>query len=204
MSFVNIDINFSLDSPDDFWIMNPQLRYYPPYSELYDRDKSENHSYSSRAMWVINFMQNPDEKENLFFRQSEQQRKEMLSATLAKDLNWQDDLFKKCYSSFPIDCMTSLKRNLSDLMKSLQKNIELIGNTALTLDKTEVKTDPKNGKDYALQIKGTAKQVTDIQKNIKALMQAIDGLMKKYVAEKSTLKAEGGAKISKGEQKVFW
>lgn len=204
MGFVNINTNFSIDSPDNFWVQNPQMIYFEPYSELYNSDVSPNHSHSSRTMWVINFMQNPDDKENIFYRMSYENRKNTLSKTFHPELDWEDELFNKCYNSFPRDSMDSIKRSLKTIADSFDKNTRLIASTELTLDKTEVKIDPNSGKEYAINIKGTSSQILKIQKDINVIMERFEKIYDKYVSNKSKTKAVGNATISKGESGGFW
>jgi len=203
MGFVNINTNFSIDSPDNFWVQNPQMIYFEPYSELYNSDVSPNHSHSSRTMWVINFMQNPDESENIFYRLGLKERKQMLTNMLCPELDWEDAVFKKCFDSFPIHCMSSVKRNLKIASESLVKTTVLIGDTELTLDESHIEIDER-GKKYVVNIKGTAPQIMKLQKDFNVILERFDKLAEKYITEKSKIRVQGGGRISKGESDTFW
>lgn len=203
MGFVTINTNFTLESPDNFWVQNPQMIFFAPYDELYNMDKSKNHSHSSRTMWVINFMQNPDDVENIFYRLPIEDRKEMLSSTFHKKLDWEDPVFKKCYNAFPTHCMSSIKRNLKIASESLGKTTELISETELTLDESIIKMDDR-GKEYVLNIKGTAPQIMKLQKDFNIILERFDKLADKYITEKSKTRVQGGGRITKGESSDFW
>lgn len=57
MSIVN---NFSTDA--NFWDANPMLKLPLPFKELYDEDKSKNKNKSSRIMWAIALVYDPESK----------------------------------------------------------------------------------------------------------------------------------------------
>ena len=69
MSLVKVQFNGGNFNPDEnFWELNQQLRFYSPYSKLYNRDKSKNKKTSSLEMWCITFMCHPDQDVNIFYR----------------------------------------------------------------------------------------------------------------------------------------
>ena len=74
MSLVNESIQYE---NKNFWEVNPQLVYIPPFSELYNKDKSKNKEKSSKNMWCIFFMSDPDEDKNKFYRIPEKERLEI-------------------------------------------------------------------------------------------------------------------------------
>lgn len=52
----------------NFWELNPQLIYLQPFSDLYNADTSKDHLDSSKDMWCVLWMVDPDEDVNKFYR----------------------------------------------------------------------------------------------------------------------------------------
>ena len=63
-----IKINYRiLDQATNFWEVNPQFKIYYPFHLLYDKDKSKDKDFSSRQMWTVFFMCDPDEHDNIIY-----------------------------------------------------------------------------------------------------------------------------------------
>ena len=184
-----------MDALNRFWELNPQLIYVNPISSLYRWDTSLNREVSSRIMWYINFMQNPDEEDNVFYRFDIDQRKSMLIENFNIDEDLLDiDVVKEVYNNFSILCMTSIKRALKVELDSINKRKKLMEETELTLDETVI----ENGK--SIIIKGTASQINNLQKDFIKIMDNYEKVQAKYNTEKASLQAKGGQYIPKGER----
>lgn len=189
-NFVNIGNG---DPDQNWWELNPWMKYFKPYNEVYEKVKE-----SSKWMWVIFFLCDPDEEQNKYYRMTEKERIEMLSETYLKKHNWNDPLFVKCKQSYPFDCMSAVKRAYKQEKDQLVKRAQLIADTELTLDHTDV----VEGK--MVTIKGTATQINTLQKDALKVYENYEKIEAKFIAEKETIKAKGGARISKGEKKGFF
>ena len=199
MSFVNIPIDFAeFDPTVNIWTLNPQLRFYKPYSTLYDQDDSEGKMYSSMQMWVVFFMCHPNEDENIFFRMSEKEKKKMLSETYFKDGDWSDPVFKNCLESYPQDCMTAIQRAYATEVDQLKKRAKLMEETELTLDHTLFDDAGK-----AVNIKGTATQINTLQKDALRVYENYDKIKQKYIQEQEEMTAHG-AKLKDVEKGGMW
>jgi len=174
-NFVNIGNG---DPDQDWWELNPWMKYYKPYSEVYEKAKE-----SSKWMWVIFFLCDPDEEQNKYYRMTEKERIEMLSETYLKKHNWNDPLFVKCKLSYPFDCMSAVKRAYKQEKDQLVKRAQLIADTELTLDHTDV----VEGK--TVTIKGTATQINTLQKDALKVYENYEKIEAKFIAEKETIKA---------------
>lgn len=201
---IRVDLEkFKLDSPDHFWEQNPQFRFLDPYSELYENDNSDNHSYSSKAMWVIVFMLSPDEDDNLFYRRSEEARKEAL-IKFHPDLNWEEKTFLECYNSFPQDCLSTVEREIKKAERTIQDRVDLINDTEWTLDETQVRVNQKTGKNETVLIKGTAGQLDTLQRNLPKAIEVLEQLKQRYAKEKAERKGRGKLHIHEGQTSKFW
>lgn len=194
-----IKINYRiLDQATNFWENNPQFKIYSPFSLLYEKDKSKNKEFSSRQMWTIFFMCDPDEDDNIFYRITSNERKVMLSETFVKDLDWDDPTFVKCLESYPIECMTAVQRAYAEEKNQLQKRAKLISDTELTLDSTEFLGDK------VIVVKGTATQINMLQKDSLSIYQKYQKIEEEFIKEKQSLRAKGGSKLTKSEKGDLW
>ncbi len=172
----------------DFWEVNPLFNLYPPFNKLKDEKDS------SKLMWFIVLMQYPDEEVNIFFRISEEERRKILEENLIRP-DYSDQVFDQCYNAFPFECLTAVQRALKEETEVLVKRSRLIRDTELTLDSTD-----ENGK----PLKGTATQINTLQKDAPKVYEQYEKLKERFIAEKQSMKAKGGAKLSKTEQGQFW
>lgn len=204
MQTIRVDIDkFKMDSPENFWEMNPQFAFIPPYSELKDADTSNNHSYSSRTMWVIVFMLSPDEEENLFYRRPVEERIEILKKFHPK-LDWNEPIFKKCLKHFPEDCLTNVEREIIKAEKTIQDRVDLINSTEWTLDSTEIVRNEKTGQPMSLLVKGTALQLNTLQKDLEKAIKSLEQLKVKYNKEKIERRTKGKKFVHAGQNNDFW
>lgn len=194
-----IKINYKiLDQATNFWEVNPQFKIYAPFHLLYDKDKSKTKEYSSRQMWTVFFMCDPDEHDNMFYRMAFNERKKMLSDTFVKDLDWEDTTFIKCMEAYPIECMTAVQRAYAEEKNQLQKRAKLISDTELTLDTTEYLGDK------VIVVKGTATQINMLQKDSLSIYQKYQKIEDEFIKDKQSVRAKGGSKLTKSEKGELW
>lgn len=172
----------------DFWEINPLFNLYPPFNKL------KKHKDSSKLMWFIVLMQYPDEETNIFFRISENERRQILEENLIKP-NYDDPVFEECYLRFPFECLTAVQRALKEETEVLVRRAKLIHDTDLTLDSTD-----ENGK----PIKGTATQINMLQKDAPKVYEQYEKLKERFIAEKQSMKGKGGVKLTQTEKGNFW
>lgn len=178
MAYVKINKNFSIDQ--NFWELNRQMEIIPPYSRVHAIDGGGYES--SKIMWVVFFLSDPDREENRFADMGYEKAKEALSETYAKEFNWDDPLFLECLESYPYDCLNSTARSIKEL-KDLTKRISTkLKNSEITFDRTV------NGKKEV----GTINQITRSLKDMTKLYEDFEALEEKYLEEKSTSEVFGG------------
>ena len=102
MSLINESIQYE---NKNFWEVNPQLVYIPPFSELYNKDKSKNKEKSSKNMWRIFFMSDPDEDKNKFYRIPEKERLEMLKEVFHPDFDTEKEMVQLCINKYSYICL---------------------------------------------------------------------------------------------------
>jgi len=196
-------INKPHNPEDNFWELNPQMKYYKPFNKLYERDKSEDKIYSSKEMHVIFFMCDPDEDLNIYYRMSDADRLSMLKETYCPEVDLEDEVFLECLEAYPFEMLDAVERALKIEKDQLKKRTKLIENTELTLDRTEIVEDGRGGQ-KTVTIKGTASQINTLQKDFPKIMQQYEEVEQKFLKNKEVAKVRGGSKLSKAEKKDFW
>lgn len=122
-SFINIKKTF--DPTINYWELNPHLVYLKPYSVLYNEDKSKNKEESSKTMWCVTWMIDPDEDTNKYFRLPEDQRIEVCKE-FQPLFDYNSDLIQEICIAYPEDCLTIIERSLRDTKEFIRKRDKFI------------------------------------------------------------------------------
>ena len=182
----------------NFWKLNPQLQFIKPFDKLYNIDDSLNKQESSKTMWCIVFMSDPDEETNKFFRIPHAERYEMLKETFHSLFDLEEEYTKACYEAYPEMCLTSAQRALKDEKEMLMKRATFIKEQEYTLDKYELV--PMGQRMVRVTLPGTAKQLDTMHKATKSIMDNFKIIESVFFAEKSKAQLKGNRQESKGEK----
>lgn len=199
---VNIDPG-AFDIEDDFWEMNPQLKYYPVFKDLYDEDSSAKKKHSSKVMWCLWMLKDPHPK-NKVFHQSTEDQKEVINA-FYKKFPWKRlEELEAVYSRY---CLSRPKRDFIEMMETLTKRKEFLKSAEYHFDRPffdgvtgEVLRD---GRGNVVMQKGTAKDLDVIHKNTleisnryekaeKIFVQSVGRSSNIYGNREKTLRESGG------------
>lgn len=192
----HLKLNGDLDHRLDFWDLHPQYQIYDPFSKLFKEIKDN--TLSSNMMWAIVYMLYPDEDENIFYKTEEETRRQMLQENLLPEEHWDNELFVECYEAFPYESMTAVERALAEEKKALRKRAQLIKDTELTLDQTQI----INNK--TIIVKGTATQINTLQKDALKVYENYEKIEIKFNKEKAKSIKKGGGKIFKSQNSGMW
>lgn len=180
-TFINIKKEFKPDQ--NFWELNPHLRFLNPFSKLYSEDDSKNKNTSSKTMWCIFYLSEPDEDINLYYRLSEEDILKVCKE-FHPDFNLEDELILECVSTYPEICLTVIERLLKttkDLFKKRNKFLKEADynfETMTAIDNAIAKT-PKMEEDF-------------------------DKIVQKYNESKNTeIQIHGGRKLTAREKKTI-
>lgn len=182
----------------NFWKLNPQLKFYKPFANLYKEDDSLDKENSSKTMWCIVFMTDPDEETNKFFRIPEKERYEMLQETFHPLFDKEEELTKQCLEAYPMECLTSVQRALKDEKEMLIKRATFIKEQEYTLDKYELVNVGQRA--MRVTLPGTAKQLDTMHKATKSIMDNFKLIENEFFAEKSKSQLKGNRQESKSEK----
>jgi len=186
---VQINPGFTIKDDEQiisFWDLNPQLIIRSPYAKLYERDKSKDKNVSSSEMWTIFFMCYPDESKNTFYSLPYEQRIDALQYRIAKDIDFDEALFKLCMEHFPFDCLSAVERSLKEEIDSLMKRSRFIADF-----------------DYEGKSMAEIKNFDTMRAQTPKIYDNYEMVQAKFTKEKQVLRAKGGAVVSKGQMQKW-
>jgi len=180
------------DPEDNWWILNPQMKYMAPFCELYKRDQGG--AKSSKDMWCIFFLADPDEELNKFYRMSLELRLEMLISEYHAEFDLDDVLITECIQAYPDAALTAVGRAYKLEKDSFIARGMLLSSTPYTFD--EVARDKQGAIIYVagkpMIIKGNAKDLDYMRGNTGKIMQQYKNIDKMFYDEKKALRIFGG------------
>lgn len=190
---VRIPINAGKYNPDkNIWELNPQLKYFQPYADLYDKDTSAKKEVSSRMVWCAIMYHHPDDQENIFFRAPKHERMKKIAEKYGKGLDFKDEVFRRVVKSYAIDSMTTIQRAFAEEKNKLVERADLIRRTPMTFDYT----DAESGK----TIKGTALQINTLQKDAGKVYEEYKKIELLFEKERQQLRPHGGGIVSAADE----
>ena len=116
-TFINVKKEFKPNL--NFWELNPHLRYVRPFSELYAEDTSKDKDTSSKHMWCVFYLSEPDENINLYYRLPLDQLIDTCK-NFNPNFDYDNELIQNCIKEYPETCLTVMERMLKitkDLFK---------------------------------------------------------------------------------------
>jgi len=164
----------------NFWEINPQLVYMLPFSTLYNKDKTKDKLNSSKTMWCVYFMSDPDEEENKFYRIPEKDRIIMLQETYNKEFDIEEELIKECLLQYPIICLTAVERSLKNEKDALTKRADFL-----------VKAD------YNFE---TMKDLDNAYSKTSKIYENFETIETRFLKHKSQSRVKGGRRESASEK----
>ena len=201
MSFTNIRKDF--DPNQNFWDINPQLTMYSPFSKLYKRDKSKDKFKSSKEMWMIMFLCDPDDMVNKFARIPYLERMEMLKEEYYADFDETDEIVAECLDKYPFECLSAVERAFKEEIESLVDRARFIKTAKYTFD--EVEKDMNGNPMYTklgnpIIKKGTATDLDRMRANTKKIYDQYEEVENAFIKERNEARVVGGRKESLSER----
>lgn len=172
---VNVDTG-NFDIEEDFWQWNPQLKFYPVFSSLYNRDKSKGKVHSSKVMWCV-WMLNDPRQTNTVYRQLPEHQRQIIEAYYAKFYKISDDEREELSEAFRNYCLSPAKRAFIDAEQTLEKRARFLRETDYTLDGPMYDNDGMlvtDARGNPIIAKGNAKDLDTLHKNTLAIVEQYD------------------------------
>jgi hypothetical protein len=101
----------------NFWELNPHIIYVDPFKDLYNSDKSTNKEQSSKDMWCILWLTDPDEEVNKYYRIADKDERMSICKSFNPNFDPDHPQIIDCLEKYPYLCM-----NADELAYKLQKD----------------------------------------------------------------------------------
>jgi len=176
------NINKSLSGNENFWNLNAHMIYVEPFSDLYNQDKSKNKEESSKTMWCILWMEDPDEEVNKYYRIPKDERLEICSK-YHPSYDEDHPLTRECREKYPHLCLDA-----DQLAYKLQKD-QLI-EISQFLSKQEITLT-------------TVKDIIDLKARMPKIYQDFDKVSKLFEKNKADQRIFGGRKQTARERNLI-
>jgi len=112
-NFTNINKN----SSGNFWDLNPHIIYIEPFHAMYSFDKSKGKEQSSRDMWCVLWLTDPDEEVNKYYRITDKEEKLEICKNFNPAFDENHPLILEALEKYPHLCL-----NADELAYKLQKD----------------------------------------------------------------------------------
>jgi hypothetical protein len=100
------NIQKSMSGQENFWELNPHMIHVSPFADLYTVDNSKDKEVSSKHMWCIVWLVDPDEEVNKYYRIPKDERLNVIKSYNPlfdpTDLDIED-----CINQYPYLCMSA-------------------------------------------------------------------------------------------------
>jgi hypothetical protein len=165
---------FDIDT--NFWKINPQLRIPEEFNNIYKADKSKNKTKSSKIMWAIALLVDPDSK---FANISFKTRQNMISKDYLKDEKFKWDDYSEAINFYERSLISPAKRQLMVWNKKM--------------DEKTIYLDTLTYEENADTIEGLLKTNVKLFEDFERLLRLVD-------REKNEGATKGGAEESASEK----
>ncbi|GIV86019.1 MAG: hypothetical protein KatS3mg054_0048 [Chloroflexus sp.] len=165
MRYVFVETGSGDIERENFWELNPQIKYISPFAEVYASDTSQDKQKSSRLMWSIWLWTDPDVR-NKVWRQAEEVKYQSI-----KRFNPEFDIYdpevKKLVEAYEDRMLTPAAREFLREHNTFVQRCRKLASEEYRLDeimrdaKGQIVTD-KTGK--PIVIPGNAKQLDEMRK----------------------------------------
>lgn len=164
-------------SDKSFWEVNPQLTLLGPFKRLYKKDRTKNKRKSSDTAWAV-FLFAESSERSLFWRLSEEDRKEALKEEFEVDFN--DKLTKECIQYYQEECLSEIEKRLKQYEDFLLK-----------------RTDFLTSQEFSLE---DAQEIDQMASRTKKIWDDYLKIKKEFEIEKKKSHVQGGRDLSAQEQ----
>lgn len=189
-----ISISKNWNSDENYWVLNPIMKTIKKFSVLYEGDKTKNKDKSSRLMWAIALLMDPNDA-NPWRNISEDEKKELIAEDYLRDkkFNWDDPSIKELVDTYENFCLSLAEKELYRYNQKLTQRGDFIAKTTYTMDFY----DEDSGK----VIKGTADQLDKMMLNTGKIFAEMEMIHEKLVKELDLGEGRGGQTESASESK---
>jgi len=101
----------------NFWELNPHMVHVSPFSDIYQADKSKTKEQSSKDMWCVFWLTDPDEDSNKYYRIVDKDERLDICKSFNPSFDPEHPLIQEALEKYPFLCLTA-----DELAYKLQKD----------------------------------------------------------------------------------
>lgn len=186
----NTDINF--------WILNTAIKTLAVFNQYYKSDKSKDKKDSSKIMWAIALLIDPNEK-NPWKNVNPVEKKQLISTEFLNDpkFNWDDEKIQNLILNYKNLCLTVAEKSLVEFEEKLADRARFISNAEYTFDWYE---ETERG---VKLMKGTATQLDKMMTDTKKIYDQFELIKQQLLEESINIVGKAGAVESASESGIL-
>lgn len=176
---------------ENYWSLHPMMKEFNPAKAFYAKDKSKSKQDSSKVMWAIAMLIDPNE-ENMIRNQSEVDKKKLIAIDYLDNekFNWDAKEVVDLREFYIKNCLTLAEKELVRYLEKLEQR----GNFISAQDYTMDSYSEKGG-----IVKGTAAQLDKMMIDSGKIFSEIEAIQEKLNKESISGHLKGGAAESASE-----
>lgn len=181
------------NTDENYWAMNPIMKTFGKFKELFTKDKTKGKAHSSTLMWAIALYVDPSE-DNPWRNLANEEKQQLIATEILNqpNFNWDNENMVALIDFYTHISLTKSEKHLIQLEEKALERGRFILNTKYSLDFY----DEETGK----VTKGTASQLDAMLTNSVKVFQQIDQIKAMVSKEKIEGVGKGGAIESASEK----
>lgn len=123
------------NTSENYWVLHPAIKTIKLFKDLYDNDKSKEKIESSKLMWAIALMVDPNDA-NPWRTVNHLDKQKLIKTDYLEDkkFNWNDPLIKELTSEYETRCLTIGEKELVRLERKLTQRGDFLDKTDYNLE----------------------------------------------------------------------
>lgn len=170
----------------NFWEYNPQLKYLEPFKTLHDEDTSKKKVESSKTMWCIWMLEDPN-YENKVFQQLDQDKDEVVKNYHPK-FDRDEKNTQAVIAIYDNTCLSAVGRSYKGEVRSMVERGVVLTTTAYTFDTYDIDPITKRQK----TVKGTSADLDRMRLMTSKIMEGYEKIEKAFREEQVGARVAGG------------
>lgn len=166
--------NFNIE--ENFWEVNPQLKYYPVFKDLYQSDRGKGKIHSSKVMWCVWMLHDP-RKNNTVYRQPPDIQKQIIGAYYAKYYKVDENEREALGNAFRRYCLTPAKRAFISAEQTLEKRARFLDGVEYTMEGPLYNEDGTiicDNRGNPVIVKSNVRDIDTMHKNTLSIVEQYD------------------------------
>lgn len=185
----------------NYWEMNPIMRTFKIFNDLYESDKAKKKNKSSKLMWAIALLVDPAQG-NPWRNVNPVDRKVLIKDEYLNNpqFNWEDSSVVELVEAYREKCLSPAEKSLIELEDKLAQRARFLAQTEYVFDSYEI--NDKTGK--PILIKGNAEQLDKMLANSEKIYKQLATIKKDLFDESVAAgQVEGGGKESPSDARKW-